>query len=626
MKILFIIATALVFFNDSLQNIQQNTNTHAVLVTSNTTLEIFDVQHHDYSIDYKILIKNKFALDHARIYIHYNNFKKIKSAHVTARDVLGNVLEKYKLKDFEDVALDYSSMFSDSRFKILRVQEFSYPFELEVSYQISNKATLYYDEWKPQSPRMQVKNAQLLVKDYTKNNLRYSSNLILDPEIEETETFTSYHWILNDLESKKHETYNNNKDELFPVVYLAPKKFLMDGYAGSFESWQSFGKWIESLNKNRQDLSVVDLKELQSKGLQKDSKIETIKSVYQYLQETTRYISIQVGIGGYQPFNTSYVHQNKFGDCKALSFYTKSILDFFNIKSYYTLINAGMFKNDILHDFPNAGFNHVILTVPVAQDTLFLECTSQSNPFGYTGTFTGNRSALLINGDQSRIIKTKHYSANDNTQLTNARISLNTANGSSRVFLEKEFKGTQIEYADFINQYQQGRQEFKNWVTDVFEFDGLVKIDSLSLKPLESGVIPKGGMSLTMKNPKEAVKRGDRIFISPKKYMNSSPKMPKEKMRQTKVSIRFGYQDIDSIVYVLENKNYFIENDPQSVLLKTRFGIYERETRQEKNKIIIKRIFTLYGKEHSANEFQEFKSFIKKVRKFDNQKIVLLMR
>ena len=621
MKILYPLAFLFVILSGSYQN--KESKLHAVLLSSNTTLEIFDTQHHDYTIHYKILIKNKFALDHAEIVIYYNNFRKIKSANVTARDQFGNTLEKYKLKDFDDMALDYSSMFSDSRYKVLRVQEFSYPFELEVSYQVSSKATLFYNDWRPQSPGMYIKNAELLVKDYTKNNLRYTSKLMNEPMIEDSETFKSHHWILKDLPSKNYETYNRERDDYFPVVYLAPKKFLMDGYTGSLDSWQSFGKWIESLNDKKQDLNEEDFREFLSKGLQKESKIETIKSVYQYLQDTTRYISIQVGIGGYQPFSTSYVHQNKFGDCKALSFYTKSILDFFDIKSYYTLINAGMFKNDILHDFPNAGFNHVILTVPVAQDTLFLECTSQSNPFGYTGTFTGNRSALLINGDQSKIIKTKHYKASDNAQTTSVNVNLNTTDGSSSIHLKKEFAGTQIEYANFLNQYQQGKQEFKNWVTDVFEFDGLVTIDSLSLKPLESGVIPKGGMFLTMKNPKEAVKRGDRIFISPKKYMNSSPKMPKEKTRQTKVRIKFGYQDIDSIVYVLDNKEYFIENDPQSVLLETKFGIYERETHQEKNKIIVKRIFTLYGKEHSTNEFQEFKSFIKDVRKFDNQKIVL---
>ena len=67
------------------------------------------------------------------------------------------------------------------------------------------------------------------------------------------------------------------------------------------------------------------------------------------------------------------------------------------IKAYYTTIKAGQNATDIDVDFPSHQSNHIIVAVPNNHDTLWLECTDQTNPFGYLGTFTGDRKALNDN-------------------------------------------------------------------------------------------------------------------------------------------------------------------------------------------------------------------------------------
>ena len=65
------------------------------------------------------------------------------------------------------------------------------------------------------------------------------------------------------------------------------------------------------------------------------------------MQNNTRYISIQLGIGGWRPFEAAYVASKGYGDCKALSNYMYSLLKEAGILSYYTLVKAGAGEEDI---------------------------------------------------------------------------------------------------------------------------------------------------------------------------------------------------------------------------------------------------------------------------------------
>jgi len=49
------------------------------------------------------------------------------------------------------------------------------------------------------------------------------------------------------------------------------------------------------------------------------SREEKARLLYEYVQNKTRYISIQLGIGGFQPFEARVVDETGYGDCKALS-------------------------------------------------------------------------------------------------------------------------------------------------------------------------------------------------------------------------------------------------------------------------------------------------------------------
>ena len=621
--VLFLLLSGHSTISQELDSLLLDKNSHSILKESKTELSILDEKNFILKKHYKIIIKNKYADKLKNVHVFYDDFRKVKKANIIVRDIGGTVIEEYKLKDFEDRVYDYSNIDSDDRYKVLSPPITNYPFEVEVSYEVNNSASLFYSVWQPQYDKMSVIDAHLKVVDYTQNNLRFHSKNAEEPQIKNQEGYKTYTWRLSNAMPIEYESYNTISEDYFTTVFLAPKRFEMDGHAGDLSDWKSFGKWINTLNSSRNNLSEAHKADIYSLNLKKESTKETIKSIYRYLQQTTRYISIQIGIGGYQPFESAQVHEKKYGDCKGLSFYTQSLLDLFGIKSYYTLINAGERAKSLNTNFSDARFNHAILTVPIEKDTIFLECTSQTVPFGYAGTFTGNRKALLIDGNQSKIINTQKYSPSDNLHQTTTHVALNLEEGSSNVVINKTLKGTEIEHNYFLFQQQESDLKKKHWVLDNFEWGEAIEIDSLFFREIIGYTTPKSGFDIVFTNKKEVVKRGNRIFISPKKYLSKKPKVPKETKRKTPVRIRFGYQVNDTIRYELDTTGYSIENKQDDVIIQSKFGSYKRSVEKTEKQIILHRFFQLEDGVYDPSEYEKFKDFLKQVRRNDSRKIIL---
>src|SRR5258708_26745179 len=86
------------------------------------------------------------------------------------------------------------------------------------------------------------------------------------------------------------------------------------------------------------------------------------------------------------------------------------------IKGKYVEIRAGSDAVFMIEDFPSFQSNHVITCVPMEKDTIWLECTSQTESPNYMGSFTGGRKGILIDEDGGHVVKTPSYSSRDNTR------------------------------------------------------------------------------------------------------------------------------------------------------------------------------------------------------------------
>ena len=90
--------------------------------------------------------------------------------------------------------------------------------------------------------------------------------------------------------------------------------------------WQSFGAWQRELREGRDALPDALRREVHALTDTLTTPREKVRALYDYLGATTRYESIQLGIGGLQPMPAAEVFRTKFGDCKALASYLRALL------------------------------------------------------------------------------------------------------------------------------------------------------------------------------------------------------------------------------------------------------------------------------------------------------------
>lgn len=572
--------------------------------------------------NYRTAILNKFARSQGRISLRYDDFTSIEHAEIRILDANGKQQERIKMKDFEDYSGKGSSMASDNRILYYEVVESHYPFILEVSYKISYKGSMFYPSWTAQTGEKHgVISKKLQVNSYKTDVYRHKSTGIKPTKFSDSEYPSSTVWSANHLKPFKYESFSYEIDDYTPSVSLAPNEFEMDGVVGNMRTWKDFGEWMLKLNEQQNTLTAEQLADFEQVIRPDMSTKEKIKATYEYLQQNTRYVSIQLGIGGWKPFESGFVHENKYGDCKALSFYTQSLLTHIGIPSYYTLIRARHSASAIDPSFPNAHFNHAILTVPIANDTLWLECTSQTNPFAYQGTFTSDRYALMVIPGNSQLVKTRAYTPEENLQSSNISLTMNL-DGSADVTLSRVYQGLEIENDGFDEACLEPSSKQRDWFLDEHPW-GAIQLQQLNLIAPSQSAVPQGKLEASFKLEKAATTNGNRFFFEPFQFTNAAYYKLRDIDRQVPVEIRYGYSQADTIEIALPISLH-AEYVPKDSEVASEFGYYSTSYEKNQQQLLIIRRFELNSGSFAPEAYDQFRNFIKEVQKEDRKRLVLI--
>ena len=568
-----------------------------------------------------VTLLNETAKDQANLMIGYDKTTKIKSMKGRVYDAAGQEIKKFKKSDIKDYSsISNFSLYEDNRVKVIEFTPPFYPVTIEYEYEKEYAGLVGYPVWAPiYRPKMSVQNSSFKISIPKELKLRYKSiHLNIKPDIKEADGIQSYFWQVSGITANKEwESLMPSYHKLKPLLITAPADFEYEGYQGNLESWENFGKWIYQLNKDRDELPEETQNSIKALITGKTT-LEKIRILYQYLQEKTRYVSIQLGIGGFQPFEASLVDEVSYGDCKALSNYMRALLRVAGIDSYPAIINAGSNHYQVIRDFPTFQFNHQILCVPFEKDTIWLECTSQHIPPGYLGEFTGNRYALVVNESGGKLVKTKNYTPEDNFQFRKAIVTIQD-NGNAVVSINTRYGGYQFKPIKDVAIMSPEKQ--KKWLYEHIDLQG-VQIQNFSFNyTRENGDMISDQLDLLINN--YATVSGKRIFITPNLMNRNTNKLHETENRETSIKIDYPYYDIDSVVYNLP-KGYHTEFVPENTSIKSPFGKYTTSIsiNSDGSILYIRKLYRKSGL-YPSDQYGELRSFTNNIVDFDQEKIIL---
>ncbi|MCG8309973.1 MAG: DUF3857 domain-containing protein [Cytophagales bacterium] len=597
-------------------------NSNAVIREDISRYEILEVGKGILYVKRAITILNKKADHFAEVGINYYG-KLTKNSFLKARsyDKTGRLIKQLKSKDVKDLSsFDGYSIYSDNRIKYFDLRYPDYPYTIEYEYKIEENGFMSLENWVPYSGFNVASQKSSLAIIAPENYIVRYLELNIESTAKEriADGKKKIMWEFGSFPAIKKEPRMPPLQSILPQVITAPTDFEMEGYYGNMDDWASFGKWEKMINQGRDILPEEYAAKLKGLIANEPSRSEKIKKVYEYLQNNTRYVSIQLGIGGWQTYPASSVASNGYGDCKALSNYMKSMLKSIGIDSYYTLVRAGYKAPNIIKEFSSNQFNHMILCVPNYQDTIWLECTNQDNPFGYLGKFTSDRDVLVINDEGGKIVRTKAYTKKDNGQYQITNVFLDK-NGSAKVSLSTKCTG--LQYENYAYLLDVGESEQKKWLFRNLDIPGF-ELDNFILSQ-EKKIIPEVNVDIDVSIQRFASVSGKRLFFQPNVFNKSKPISIPQKDRQFDFVIDIPFEDFDT-VRIETPQGYHLEFIPENVSINSKFGKYESNVTANEELIIYTRMCSMEKGTFQNNEYMNYVKFMNEIAKADKLRLVLV--
>ncbi len=570
-----------------------------------------------------ITILNELGLRNLDLVGHYDKNTRISKIEAIAYDAFGRELKAYKRKDFKDTSVaDGASIFNDSRALYLDYTPISYPFTMFFQMEVETSNTAFIPTWSPIE-------SYLLSTEKTSLNIVFKPELILKHKevnfsakypIEKKETPTSISYTAKNILAQKREELSPDFSEIFPVVYFALENFQLEKVDGTAANWKDFGKWYyQSLLADTEELpEETQIKIKQLVGNEKNP-IEIAKIVYKYVQEKTRYVLVLVGIGGWKPMLAKEVDKLGYGDCKALTNYTRCLLKTVGVTSYYTIVESNHEKTkDLQADFASIDGNHIILALPTDKETLWLECTSQIQPFGFQGDFTDDRNVLMVKPDGGEIVKTKTFTEADN---------LKTTKGSYEITAEGEFTGKvqiiskALRYdSSFGKERLSKEDQIKNYKEEFSNINNL-SIKKISFNNNQNSIVFTEDLELEAEG--YAQNSGGKLLFVLNAFDQNSYIPKKHKTREFPFEIERGYTNESEIEITIPD-GFIVEAKPDGITLDTEFGTYKIEfLAQSQHKVICKRKLIIKKGFYDKVKYESYRKFREAIAKNDNSKIVI---
>jgi transglutaminase-like putative cysteine protease len=198
----------------------------------------------------------------------------------------------------------------------------------------------------------------------------------------------TYVWATSDVAWVKPELYAPPADSNDLGMYVA---------VSTPATWSDVGKWYAELAHDRFKPTPAVIDSVRRVVAKSTTRQDSILALHRWVSQDVRYVSLSLGIGGYQPRAPEAVLSTGFGDCKDKATLLITALGVIGVPAYPVLLGAGYSPD---RQLPTIGaFNHEIVAIPQASGYQYVDPTSDVSPFGTLPPADASEFALVVHPD-----------------------------------------------------------------------------------------------------------------------------------------------------------------------------------------------------------------------------------
>jgi hypothetical protein len=555
---------------------------------------------------------------YATIHTYYDKFHDLINVTGILYDAGGKELKKIRKSDMEDWSTAGSGiLMTDSRVKLYHFSCRSYPYSVSFEEEVVQSGLFVLPQWQPQATAsMAVESSRLVVRIPTGFPLRFKEHGDVK---EESEGGMVYTWEVHDRPAVKQEPFAPSWPKVEPGVLLASGEFEEGGYRGRLYSWADMGRFVEDLYRGRDQLPEEARQKVHAliSGITDDRK--KIEILYSWLQQNTHYVAIELGIGGWQPFDAKDVYTRKYGDCKALSNYMVALLKEVGIRACNVLIRSGDLAPAMDTGFVCSQFNHAIVVAFAGNDSVWLECTSPYLPAGYLSSFTADREALLLDDNGSHVVHTPVYGVKENRLIRVLQGGIDSG-GNLQAQLRIDYSGLEQDALESEMDHL-SKNELREQRQQALGLSNCT-IDELSYRTTRAAV-PAIEETMRLTAAAYSTVSGGRIFISPGTFLKGVEPVSESGPRRRDVELTRSVEETDS-VFLRIPAGYVPEGALPSASYSAAFGSHRIRGEMKGDTVVLICRFRQHKGTYPVDSWSKLEHFFNLIHQEANRELVFI--
>jgi len=226
------------------------------------------------------------------------------------------------------------------------------------------------------------------------------------------------------------------------------------------------------------------------------------QKLYDWVRQNIRYVSVNLGLGGWVPTSAKETRARLYGDCKDKANLLKAMLAHAGIESRLGTLYSSSNGFRSAYDMPvvAANTNHVILIIDLPGGPVFADPTDRSVAFG-TLPFRDQGAAILpISDDGSELIKTPESTSAQNYREVTLSLDL-AADGTVAGEFKVSALGTMADYfrqsLTMVPEGRRGRVVSTALDSPLFTVGELNAVEALEPPDAKTPVVASGLLAAT---------------------------------------------------------------------------------------------------------------------------------